>query len=125
MAGLLWIVGISVYLFMGGLVGGVFYSVRKKRHGCYHRPCSTGHEPPAIFLGAFWMFGIPMIAGTLTAERLIGEGHRKTRHERRMEKSAVQNEGRRLEVERARLNIAYLQQNGVNADVPGLFEKGN
>lgn len=49
-----------------------------------------------------------------------GTGRALLKHERRMAELNAVNESKRLELERMRLDIEYLEANGVRASVPGL-----
>jgi len=39
-----------------------------------------------------------------------------------MEQLRAENEGKKLDLEQVRYNVEFLKQNGVNAEVPGLYE---
>ncbi len=120
----MWVLlGLLVYAFLAGLIGRWFYRYcirgckRNHNNGCMH-------EIPACFAGAGWPCLLPLLAGSLTADWFT-DGHdkrRTTKHQRQMEKLAAENDGKKLAIEQARLNIEFLKANGVNTGPSDLFE---
>lgn len=119
------------YLFIGGLIGNWFYAGRKQRcEQCKRRsdsfsPCNNDHGAAAILAGLFWLPVLPAIGGMYVSRALEPECRKERanlRHERRMDKINAENESRRLENEKTRLDIRFLEENGVRADVDGLFQ---
>jgi hypothetical protein len=65
MLALIIITGILVYIFLGGVVGGLWYKYFRKRHGCLNRSwCSVDHEGVAILTGILWPVA-PVLTGLI------------------------------------------------------------
>lgn len=115
------------YLFIGGLVGNLFYAGRKHRCDDCSRGslCCDDHGFAASLMGVFWLPALPMLGGMYLSRAMESDARSlraSLRHERRMEKVNAENESRKLEIEKARLNIRFLEENGVKANVDGLFQ---
>jgi hypothetical protein len=122
------VLGALAYLFIGGMFGRAFYDKRGSecpKCNSQYKTCYVDHRVSAFWAGVLWPLTLPVVSGYLTTGALASqerEKRRKTRHDRRMARIKAENEGKKLELQKAKLNITYLEANGVNASVPGLFE---
>lgn len=127
MAALIVLAVLFSYLFIGGVIGNWFYAGRKQRcDQCKRRDsCNNDHGAVALLAGLFWLPVLPAIGGMYLSRALEPESRKdraSLRHQRRMEKINAENESKRLEIEKTRLDIRFLEENGVKASVDGLFQ---
>lgn len=125
---------IVIYLFIAGMIGWRVYSTRGKRCSSalnkYPYNCNHLHATSAWLIGAFWPFAIPVIAGSL-ASNYLSTGD--SRAEKKAERKALEHKNRLIELkaerelvreqkEKTMADIRFLAENGIKADVPGLYE---
>lgn len=120
------------YAFIGGLFGSLFYKTSSKRcKGCRNeRHCFNDHGSSAAFAGMFWPLILPAYGGGMVANHLVtGEERAKVKaaqkdrdHERRMTELRAEQRLARDQKERTLADIRFLVENGIHAEVPGLYE---
>lgn len=130
----LWISLAAVaYLMIGGGLGHGFYKWRLRTcHDCHTFPYSTMpevtncydfHGGPATVVGALWPLALPVLAGIGVAELVSNRG---TRADRREKQKQADHERKMAELEAQREmtieSVKFLVENGIQADVPGLFD---
>lgn len=133
------LIGIFLYLFVGGVVGRMQYNRDLKnckyfKHPEAHYVSCDGpiDHPLGVILGLAWPVAIPALAGAACAQWVEGREDREARREKRK-----QAEEQRKEAEHQRTmaelkarrettmeSIKFLVENGIKADVPGLFDGG-
>lgn len=123
MIALLVIVSIISYSFIGGMTGYGFYATRKRRcRECQSNYCVNDHGASAGFFGAFWPLTIPMLLGALIANYF---NDRESRMERKEKRLNAEHERKMTEIEAQRVatmeSVKFLVENGIKADVPGLY----
>lgn len=121
------------YAFVGGLFGWFFYAASDKRcKRCRNGRCSYDHGGAAGLMGIFWPFTFPACAGAMLAnrfttneERAKAKATQKDRdHERRIAELQAEQRLAQTQKERTLADIKFLVENGIHADVPGLYETG-
>lgn len=136
MTALIIIASIIGYMFAGGMVGYSFYMTRERRckdcrgEGRYYSGCMNDHGTSSVFFGAFWPFTIPMLFGALTANYFNNREGRAQRKEKRRDaehdRKMAEIEAQRKLADEQRVammeSVKFLVENGIKADVPGLFE---
>lgn len=139
MSGLIAIGILLAYALIGGMVGRFAWARYRRQKGCWPPPkCDShyGHDfidhGGVVGLGAgiVWPLMIPILCGshmsdrlTMRDERLVQKENRRTaEHERKI---AEMNAARKLadaEKEKTLADIKFLVENGIKADVPGLYD---
>lgn len=121
------------YAFIGGLFGWLFHEASGKRcRNCRNNDCYSDHGTAAVFMGIFWLLTLPACAGGMVANHLVsGEerakvkaAHKDRDHERRMTELAAEQKLAHEQRERTLTDIKFLAENGIHADVPGLYDAG-
>jgi len=128
------IAAVAAYIFVGAALGSALYRNRKNackacvevRRGVDKwASCYRAHEIPATIAGIAWPAAVPAVAGILASGWLGGREDRAQRrekrkqadHERKMAELAAQRE---MTME----SVKFLVENGIQAEVPGLFDMG-
>lgn len=127
------------YLFIGGFVGRRFYDGRlvrcaacsriEQRRKDGHEPepfyhCYSTHEFPAAMVGCLWPIALPMVAGDFFAQRAEGRIDRdERRHQQHVKELEARESLAREQKEKTLADIQFLVENGIEADVPGLYER--
>lgn len=125
------VVAVVAYLIVGGCVGGAALTLQKRDcDGCHSRygTCWTPHGTVAFLVGLFWPVALPVFAGTNASVLITDRRDRaekkaaslKQKHDQKMAELSAVNEQKRLELAKMKLDIEFLEANGVRADVPGL-----
>lgn len=121
------------YAFIGGLFGWLFYKTSSKRcEKCRNDRCYSDHGMAAGFVAISWPLTLPACAGGMVANHLVsGEERAKVKaahedrdHQRRMAELGAEQKLAREQKERTLADIRFLAENGIHADVPGLYEAG-
>jgi hypothetical protein len=125
------IVAVAAYAFIGGTVGYGFYLRRTANCADCHtiRPilgtsyCHASHDKSAGFLGFAWPLTIPILAGMFVARQF---GTREARAEQREQRKQADHERRMAELAAENAvtmdAVKFLVENGIKADVPGLYD---
>ena len=82
-------------------------------------------------MAIFWPVMTPVLAGYGLSEYLSTKDSRaakreereKREHERKMAELKMARENKQIEAEAAMANIKFLVENGIKADVPGLYDE--
>lgn len=119
-----WFVGAAVYLLVAGLVTRIKF-IQEHAH-CdpkRYNPCKglwDRHVAPQ-FSGAFWPIALPVLAGAWVGDLI---GNRSSRRKSKDERLYLAHERKMAEAkakaEQMKLDIRYLELQGVKASVPGL-----
>jgi hypothetical protein len=129
--------GVAAYAFIGGAFGWAFYLNRKAAcSDCNHSSgkgyCIDMHEMPGVIAGALWPLALPAFGGGMLANRFANseeraqvKAKRKEReHEHRLAEVEAERELVREQKERTLADIKFLAENGIHAEVPGLYDGG-
>lgn len=123
--------GIIGYLFTSGMVGYSFYVNRKRRcKECRKYGWEKCYSITASFFGILWPFTVPMLFGALTANYLGDRDGRAERKEQRLDaehkRKMAELEAQQKLADQQRIatmeSVKFLVENGIKADVPGLFD---
>lgn len=134
-----WVVfGIASYLVFGGIVGAI--SLAKARSNCplwkktqearrtgkylpSYEQCEFDDHVSPFFIGALWPLAFPAILGVGIGSWLAS---REDRAESREKQKQADHERKMAELEAERAmtmeSVKFLVENGIQADVPGLFD---
>jgi hypothetical protein len=131
------ITSILVYAFIGGWFGWLFYCNASKRCPDCKRveatknasdpwnraECYSEHGISALFLGFGWPVTLPAVGGSMTANYFVSrEIREKDKHQNRLAELEAERKLVREQRERTLTDIKFLAENGIKADVPGLYE---
>ena len=127
MLALIIICSIAAYIFVGSTLGNMRkHKLLKECSNCrYGSYCRAEHEGDYITFGVLWPIALLIFGGSATgsfiAERDSRQERKKARekekHEMKMKELNAEREIK--ELEQKTLN-AFLKENGINAEVPGL-----
>lgn len=113
-------VALLFYAFFGGAVGFATHHILCGR--CMdgtHSYCM--HELPAILAAFLWPLALPAGGGFLVAEYVSHRPQRRqVKHDRKLAELNAVTEQKRLDYEALKLNMEFLERNGVKASVQGL-----
>ena len=115
---------IAAYIFVGGYVGMRFYAGRLDRYkDCKNDwACYDWHECAAFWIGFGWPLTLPMIAGaTVSTRREAKTSRDERRHKQKLELIKAQEKLAREQKEKTLADVKFLVENGIHADVPGLY----
>lgn len=132
MSVVLTVAAVMGYAFMGGLVGWQLYQVNVKR--C--KDCARGsfcmdlHALPPTLAAVAWPLALPLAAGAAVSnyvttgdERLVRKANRKAKeHEQRLAELDAERKLAAEQKEKTLADIQFLVENGINAQVPGMYE---
>lgn len=131
---------IFAYVTIGGAVGKVcldrarsscpYWAATKKaretgRHLYSYERCDSDDHVAPFFMGALWPLALPTIIGVLIGGWATGREDRAARLEKKKEADHKRKMAE-LEAQRAMTmeSVKFLVENGIQADVPGLFDGG-
>ena len=131
MSALIVITSLLAYAFVAGFIGSRFYRTRtnqcddcqKVRAGRPYAECYKDHAVPACAVGVGWPAMLPVIAGILASDQTGRAERRERKHDRRMAELAAEKDLAREQKEKTMADIRFLAENGIKADVPGLYEE--
>lgn len=131
MSALIVAVALVGYAFLGGAVGWLVHQHRcKDCQKCASR--RHRHDPfNAALAGLVWPVVVPVVAGMIVTARFANaEAHRTAKasrqqlaHERKIAELEAQQNLVREQRAKTLTDIAFLTENGIKAEVPGLYDE--
>lgn len=114
------ILAFLAYAFIGGAVGFATHHMLCERcSSSSHSYCM--HEMSATGAALFWPVALPAGGGFIVAEYVSRRPQRRqAKHDRKLAELNAVTEQKRLDYEAMKLNMEFLERNGVKASVQGL-----
>ena len=120
------------YAMIGGIIGRMIWIRYRRAMGCWPKCKASHHDlvhhylPLALAGGIFWPLTIPIGCGTYIGDLLTRseerDARRKIKHDRKLAELEASRKLKEAERQKTLADIQFLVENGIHADVPGLYE---